>query len=415
MARRIGATPAFSADAWANESPLFRIGVAGTGRRRFSPPVFHRNPPHAGGAGGHSSRIRPEFGGGPNPTALSAPSLAVRPTGEVDIAVQGFGNTLMYYFSLTPGGPWRSTQVALDGSTTSAPALVVRASGEADIVAQGPNNSLWYYHATPGSAWSKHQIAGSGSTLSQPSLAVGQYSGNAYVAVQGPNSSLQIYRASPGGAWAPANEVAASGMAFSAPSMAMWEIDAIPINATVYIAVEGPENSLGFYTGTQPSGSSAYPLNWGGGGELLQISAPYLGPPNYQFINIVATAGSENVVTYYGSGALGFQGFPVAGGSGNYFAPSLYVRSTGELDIVAADVDGFLNYFMPIGPGPTTQWQAQRVEGRNWTGGALSQPSIFVDEVLGVIHIATQRPDASLWHYTAPISSLQWSATQVGD
>jgi hypothetical protein len=52
----------------------------------------------------------------------------------------------MYYYAW-PGTPWSRTQIAGSGTTFSAPSIAVRSSGEADIIAEGPNNGLMYYTA----------------------------------------------------------------------------------------------------------------------------------------------------------------------------------------------------------------------------------------------------------------------------
>ena len=43
-----------------------------------------------------------------------------------------------------PGSAWSVTQIAGSSTTFSAPSIAIRSTGEADIVAEGPNNSLMY-------------------------------------------------------------------------------------------------------------------------------------------------------------------------------------------------------------------------------------------------------------------------------
>jgi hypothetical protein len=136
-------------------------------------------------------------------TTFSAPSIAVRSSGEADIVAEGASNSLMYYYAW-PGTAWSRAQIAGSGTTFSAPSIAVRSSGEADIVAEGASNSLMYYYAWPGTAWSRAQIAGSGfitgTTFSAPSIAV-RSTGEADIVAEGPNNSLMYYFAFPGTAW----------------------------------------------------------------------------------------------------------------------------------------------------------------------------------------------------------------------
>jgi hypothetical protein len=74
----------------------------------------------------------------------------VSPAGEADIAVEGPGNSLMYYWT-TPGSPVYHLVEAGDGTTYSAPSIYVQTSGEAYLAVQGPGGALRYYTAPPGS------------------------------------------------------------------------------------------------------------------------------------------------------------------------------------------------------------------------------------------------------------------------
>ena len=116
------------------------------------------------------------------------------PACEGDLATQGPGNTLDYYWA-TPGSPWSSAQVGVPGSTYSAPSLFVEAGGEAHIAAEGPGNTLDYYWATPGgpNSWNFAPIAGPGSIYSAPSIFV-RAGGEADIAAEGPRNTLVYYR-----------------------------------------------------------------------------------------------------------------------------------------------------------------------------------------------------------------------------
>ena len=95
----------------------------------------------------------------------------MRPDGEADVAAQGPGFSLMYYWAM-PGSGWRSTQLAGPGTTYSVPSVFVRPNGRADVVARGPDFSLAHYWATPGSPWHTAQVAGAGTVGYVPSVFV---------------------------------------------------------------------------------------------------------------------------------------------------------------------------------------------------------------------------------------------------
>ena len=157
----------------------------------------------------------------------------------------GPNNSLMYYYA-TPGSSWSSNTIAGPGTTFSAPSIAVRSTGEADVVAMGPNNSLKYYHAMPGSKWYSDTLGGSGTTFSAPAIAdasAANPAGEADVVAMGPNNSLMYYHAMPGKPWYAA-KINGSGTTFSAPAIAVRAAN--PAGEADVVAM-GAENSLIYY------------------------------------------------------------------------------------------------------------------------------------------------------------------------
>jgi hypothetical protein len=176
----------------------------------------------------------------------STPAIAIRSNNETDIAVQGPDNSLVYYYMLPGNSSWYSTTIAGAKTTYSAPAIFVRTNGEADVVAQGHDNSLVYYHATPGSPWTANTIAGPGTTYSTPAIFV-RPDGEADVVAQGRDNSLHYYYATPGSAWHP-YRIAGPGTTFSQPSIVVRA----QTNEADVVA-QGPHNSLLYYHATPGS------------------------------------------------------------------------------------------------------------------------------------------------------------------
>ncbi|MBV9406637.1 MAG: hypothetical protein JO211_14930, partial [Acidobacteriaceae bacterium] len=111
---------------------------------------------HYYSSNGSSWEVDPIAGNG---TTYSAPAIAVLPTGEVAVVVEGPSGSLMRYTSTTPSpnGPseWSPTIVAPSGTiagpyyTDGPPGVAARPTGELDVVASGANNTLLYLSSDP--------------------------------------------------------------------------------------------------------------------------------------------------------------------------------------------------------------------------------------------------------------------------
>lgn len=201
--------------------------------------------------------------------AHSAPAIAVRSSGEVDIAVQASNNTLMYLWHLVTDATWW-TQVIPGAIAESAPAIVVRETNprpEVNVVATGPYGSLTYYLATPGSQWVAHPLLGrfaSNYAISTPTLAV-RANGEANVVVRTAENTLVYFYATPGSPWQnrfidlPGGRIRAS--AFSAPALAVRNADPDK-EADIVVRRDGQGNDacvdgIGYHFATPGSGWSA--------------------------------------------------------------------------------------------------------------------------------------------------------------
>ena len=198
----------------------------------------------------------------PAGSVFSSPSMTVRSSGEVDVAAAGPSGSLVYYAATPPSstqcaGTWLSCTVGAPGTTFSAPSVAVRSTGEVDIAAMGPNASLNYsWNTVSGiscSHWSTAQVAAAGEAYTAPSMVVSA-SGEADIAVGGPLGTLAVYSAVPGGAWSFCPVAGCSGnrggagATFSAPSLAVrssGEVDMVT-------QLGDGSQSLMYYSDSQP-------------------------------------------------------------------------------------------------------------------------------------------------------------------
>jgi hypothetical protein len=356
-------------------------------RRRFSPPVFRRNPPAGAGPSGVNvvQRARPEFGGG---VGASAAAVQARSTGEIYLAMQGLVrgrlNALTFYFlsgnppylSGSPPQPtgnppsWSSAQlqtIAGADTTFSPPSMFVRPDGEVDIAVQGPGNSLLYYHGSKAipPVWSPaQQVAGNATTFSQPALCVDS-SGVISIVAQGPGNSLVYYKGPhSGGVW-PSQKIAVSGV--NATTAAAPSIFVRP-SGEVDIAVLDPSNKLMYYHALQVSGSTN--LAW----SSCQIDSVYFNVP----------AGERRAAS----------------------APSMFVASDGSVGVSALVFDKVVQefllcwYFLPAASASNPQpanWENLALPGT--LGLPTTGPSVFIgpDGVVSVVAAA----EAGMNWYTA--------------
>jgi len=270
--------------------------------------------------------------------AGSTPAIAVRSSGEADVAIQGPNNSLIYYHAAV-GQPWSASTVAENGTTFSSPSIFVRSTGEADIVAQGPDNSLLYYQATPNNPWSVSTIANSGTTFSAPAIAV-RSTGEADVVAQGPRRSLLYYYATPGNPWI-ASTIAGFGTTFSAPAIAVRSAN--PAGEADVVA-QGPGDSLIYYHAAP--GKAWYPVTVAGSGTTF--SAPAIAVSSAGEAELVALGAGNSLLFYHATPGQPFSSETIAGPGTTFSAPAIAVRSVdpaGETDVVAQGANNSLNYY----------------------------------------------------------------------
>lgn len=285
------------------------------------------------------------------------PSVFQRPSWEVDVASQGPSNSLVYQWT-SPGSEylWNNplTFVAPSYTTYSAPALYVQPSGEADIAAMGPNNSLAFYSST-GGAWSSTSLAGSGTTFSAPSLSVTPtvpVNGVQYelVGAQGPNNTVVLYE-----------RLIGTGP-FSSHVLPNATTASTPALYDGNIAIQAPDNSLWYLCTSGPCA----PL-------VIENPVPFVAVK-------LAPAGTT------------------------FSAPSLFVRSTGEADIVAEGAGNSLMYYSWTFGSPVVATEIAAA------GSTFSAPSITVQD--NVAYVAALGPGFLMDLYTGALGE-PWSGGRI--
>lgn len=250
---------------------------------------------------------------------MSAPAVAVRSTGEVDVVVQAPDYSLQYYWGSGCGSGWNRHQIAGPYTTNSAPAIFVRSSGEADVVAQGNNFQLMYYWAFPYGQWNRAVI---GSAYSAPAIVV-QSTGEADVVVQGANNSLVYYWATPNSQWSPAITILQPNQAFSAPAI---------IGAGLDVVVEGQYHQLWEYF----RGFRGYWMQSMIAGTNSTYSAPAatMRSSNPTGEKDVVAQGPGNQVWYYHEEpSTGWYAYQIPS-VWTYSAPAIAVESNGNAHVV---------------------------------------------------------------------------------
>ncbi len=236
-------------------------------------------------------------------TTYSAPSIYVRaanPAGEADVVAQGPDYTLMYYYA-APSANWSSSQIDGPLAAYSQPSIFVRdavngsPAGEADVAVQGPGNSLSYYYATPGAVWSPRvPVASAGTTFSAPTVVVrtGNPANEADIVAQGAGNSLDYYYSMSGTSFTPVT-VQGANSTFAAPGFVVQP------NGQADIIVQGPSNALTLYFATPPGGLNIQTLT--GPGNPGSYAAPriFARSANPQFERDVVTVGPNNTLLYY--------------------------------------------------------------------------------------------------------------------
>lgn len=300
--------------------------------------------------------------------------------GEADIAAVDIWGNLYYYYSTEvtfcslffhpPGcGPdapvsWTKSQVAGSGWAKSAPAIAVRPTGEADIVVQGPQNSLQHYHATPGSLWTSDTIAGANTTYSAPSITV-LPTGEVAVAALGPNNLLCYLSntpASTGPSTWTAETVAEPGMIVTPIENAKTTSPGIAARASgeVDVVWYGMGGTVLYFESNLPYS------NWHTSTIALGVSDQGLYPSPLIAVKPVDPAGEVDVVVgnvyYYASPGpsnpnptWAYSWLP----SGNR-PIGLAVRAsnpTGEADVIAVDGNNLTLYYYWTSP-PYSYWNS---------------------------------------------------------
>src|SRR5579859_1866350 len=122
--------------------------------------------------------------------AATGPSMDIDGN-DVNIAVQGPGNSLMFYWQVNGASGWNVETVAGAGTTFSAPSMNVDGN-DVNIAVQGPDHSLMFYWTFNGSGtWHTETVGGALTAAQGPSLAV---DGNTfYIAVVHSFGGLDVW------------------------------------------------------------------------------------------------------------------------------------------------------------------------------------------------------------------------------
>ena len=95
--------------------------------------------------------------------AATGPSMDINGN-NVNIAVQGPDNSLLFYWAVNGSSTWNTETVAGPDTTFSAPSMNVDGN-DVNIAVQGPDNSLMLYWAVNGSStWNVETVAGADTT-----------------------------------------------------------------------------------------------------------------------------------------------------------------------------------------------------------------------------------------------------------
>jgi hypothetical protein len=276
----------------------------------------------------------------------SCPVIAVRSTGEALVVDRDARNNLVYYRA-TPGSAWTPQQIDGGGTNCSGNAgIAVRATNEIDIVTVRPNCQVMYYWQIPPSqSFSSTAIAGSGATvgLGSNSIAV-RSNGEADVAILSQNGGLLYYFAFPGGPW--------NGPTTIAPASAVMNNNypaiGVSPSSKAWVAVR---NSNGGLTGYRATPGSVWSP------EVISSrlsNNPSIAVRSTGEVDVVASGNSGGVYYYWQTQSGGNWSSAQLAGSGNFSTPAIAVRSNGEADVVA------ISY-----PYDVTYWHA--MPGQPWS------------------------------------------------
>jgi hypothetical protein len=328
---------------------------------------------------------------------LTAAQAATGPSMDTDgsnvnIAVQGPGNSLLLYWQVNGASGWNTETVAGADTTFSAPSM--NADGDdVNIAVQGPGNSLLFYWQVNGSStWNSETVAGADTTYSAPSMTVNGDTVN--IAVQGPDHSLLFYWTFNGSGTWHAETVGGDLTAAQGPSLA---VD----GNTFYIAVvhSGIISSGGLDVWYDTIGTGTWHQEvlaqdvWG---YTPAITA------DGSNINISAIGQNGGIEFYWGS--LGtWHAETVAGANTTLTAPSIAVNGDTVTIAATSEQDQLLFYSAVIGTGT---WNPETVAGENTTSSA---PSITSDGPADTVNITAVSPGGQLDFYWQINGKSTWN------
>jgi hypothetical protein len=356
--------------------------------------------------------------------AVAGPAAAVSVTqfsNAAMIAAEGPGNSLDFY-QQTPSGTWVAEQIAGTATTYSAPAVAMVGSTTV-IAAEGPGDSLdFYWRPAFPAVWHGQQVAGTGTSYSAPSVAQVQTAQGLAVgiAVEGASNSLDFYYQSTFGTTWTFQRAGGFLTTYSAPSLGQvtYPSGTCPANTSAtcpMIAVEGPHQSLRFYT--QASTSQHWHL-----GFFTVAGTTYAAPAVAQVGNgpVIAVQGPANSLDYYYWQTTGvWNGQQVAGGGTTYSAPAVTpvlsrLRGTGTLTFVVIAAEGpsnSLDSYNQIVGAPA--WNPLAAAG---TGTTYSAPSLTThpnSTWLNSAQMAAEGAGNSLDFYQQTAIPSPWASQQA--
>jgi hypothetical protein len=263
-----------------------------------------------------SGAFHKEIVAGPN-TTYSAPEVSSG-NGTYQIAAEGAGNSLDFYWQKFDTVPWNEQEVASTGTTYSQPALVnwecaeiiqCGKSGGTDIYVEGSNRQLFQYDELWDGAfggWSSaYVIEPANSVYSAPAAQeVGDGAGSDnHVTWVGPNGTLMYYWYSGSGGASGTETVAGSGSSADMPAIAFG-------NNSVAISANSPKGALDFYW--QPNDAANWnfqPVNGSG-----SVHSPSIAEGDNA--TAIAVQGPNNSLQFYWQGYGGSTGWNPEGVEG---------------------------------------------------------------------------------------------------
>ena len=293
----------------------------------------------------------------------STPVLSIKSTGEAVIAAVTSGGQLNSYWQASDTSPlWTSAIVTTSIPTTSMPSMVVRATGEEDIAVVNSSGQLNYYWNFPTAQthWSGENVTTSMSPTSTPVLAVktAHTTGEETIAAVTSGGQLNFYwqASDTAGHWAGAN-VTSSIPTNASPSMSVRS------SGEEDIAVVNSSGQLNYYWNLSDAS-----MHWNGENvttSMSPTSTPVLA------VKTAHTTGEETIAAVASNGQLNFYwqasdtaghwaGANVTSSIPTNASPSMSVRSSGEEDIAVVNSSGQLNYYWNLSDA-SMHWNGENV------------------------------------------------------